>query len=309
MSKKTTLSRDAVDLLLELLELPEPVLSARAFELRADPAAQLAAAGLLAPYDNEEVTTSVGDHDDPPIALTWSEDTQKLSYFSPAVGMVAVSPEKVLRRIVRIDQTFAALMSGMDLSRNVPAQLIEGTLWEVGDARLGRGAARVPVWFAPRLWDRAVQRQVLGAARDRPHVRHRVVLTSSRSARVRDVLVPGATVVPIRDVLERPEGLAISAQILSARVSGVALQTEVGPIVLSRDGRQLRINGGDPILFRAERQIAAMRRLVEAYRRGERLRVGEFTPESSPSQFFGGKKWGLLSPYVKTRFGLWGFEL
>ena len=89
MSEKTALSPEAVNLLLELLEAPEPVLSARAFELRAAPAAQLVAAGFLVPHDLEEVTTSVGEYDDPPIELTWSEVTGGLSY---SVRHPALSP-------------------------------------------------------------------------------------------------------------------------------------------------------------------------------------------------------------------------
>jgi len=231
-----------------------------------------------------------------------------MSYSSPAVGRVSVSAQQLLRRVVAMERTFAALVSHMDLSRRIPFELVKGTLWEVGDARLRKRVARVPIWFARRLWDRAVQGQVAALARDRPHLHRRVVLTTSRSARVRDVEVPGAAVIPIRDVLECPEGLAISAEILEARLTGVAAATEVGPIDLSLDGRQLRINGGDPLLFRTERQIAAIRRLVEAYRRGERLRVKEFAENGNPSRLFGTEKWARLSPFLKSRGGLWGFE-
>ncbi len=212
------LSREAVDLLLELLELPEPVLSAQAFELRAPAAARLVAAGLLVPADHEEVTTLVGEHEDPPIVLTWSEDKPGLSYFSSAGGLVTVPAEQLLRRAVSIDETLARLMSGIDVSRGRPTELIGGTLWEIGDARLCDRRARVPIWFVRRLWDRAVLQQVLDAGRRRPNPRYRALLTSSRSARVHDVVVPGAAVVSIRDVLEQPESLAISADILDARI-------------------------------------------------------------------------------------------
>ena len=184
----------------------------------------------------------------------------------------------------------------MDLSRAVPVELVNGVLWELGDARLSRLAARVPAWFARRLWERAAQAEVLEFARRRPHLRQRVVLTSTRFARVRDFVLPGAAVVFIHDVLERPESLVISAEILSARLSGVAPSTEVGPIAVSADGRQLRINGGHPILFHSERQIGAIRRLVEAYRRGERLRVRDFTQDRSPSQFLAARSRGYSLP-------------
>ena len=109
------LSSEAVEFLLQLLELPEPLLSAGGVELRPTPTAQLIAAGLLEPHDHEEVATSMADHDDVPVSLIWSEQSGSLAYFSPAVGLVAVPAEQLLRRCVAIGPTFAALTAGMGL--------------------------------------------------------------------------------------------------------------------------------------------------------------------------------------------------
>ena len=187
--------------------------------------------------------------------------------------------------------------------------MIQGLLWEIGDARLGRRLARVPIWFARRLWDRAVQRQVAETARARPHPRQRVIITSSRATRVRDITILGAIVVPLRDVLSRPESLAVDADILDARLSGISVQSDRGPVVLSADGTRLRINGGPVIAFKSPLQIAAIRRLVAAYQAGELVPVIELTEHGNPSRLFGAKKWAELSPYLKSTNGLWGFEL
>lgn len=54
----------------------------------------------------------------------------------------------------------SATLRGPDLA------VIEGVLWEVGEVRLGRRPALVPLWFARRLSDAAVLRHVADAARE-----------------------------------------------------------------------------------------------------------------------------------------------
>lgn len=309
MSEAPALSAEAVELLLDLLELPEPLLAADLVELRPAPAARLIAAGLLAAHDHEAIATSMADHDDAPVSLAWSEAAGGLAYFSPSQGPVAVPPEQLLRRRVDMGRVLAAVTAELDLPRGrAPFELLDGLLWEIGDGRLGRRQARTPLWFARRLWDRSVQRRVAEAARARPHPRQRVILTSSRSARLRETAFLGTIVVALRDVLARPEGLAASSVILDARLGGVRALRHQGPVALSSDGRQLRINGGDPILFRSERQITAIRRLVEAYHAGERLRIAEITDARTLGVLFGGEKWKQLSRHLKSADGLWGFE-
>lgn len=301
---------EAVDLLLQVLELREPVLSGATAELSPGPAAVLAAAGLLVPHGHEDVSASQADHDDTPVSLIWSEAHGGFAYFSPAVGLAPVPQERQVRYRVDAAVMLDAMAARLDRPSNQAAfPLIDGVLWEIGEVRLGRRPVRVPVWFARRLADPAVLRQVADAARARPHNRLRVILTSARASRVAEIEIPGAAVVPLRDVLAAPDDLAISPDILDARLGGAPAQPGAGPVALSPDGRQLRINGGPPISFRSEDQIAAIRKLVDAYRRGERLRIRELTDHGSLARLFGGKKWALLKPHITTVNGLWGFDL
>lgn len=302
------LGAEAVDFLLELLELREPLLSGAAAELRPGAAGRLMAAALLAPHDHEGGSASLADHDDVPVSLIWSERHAALAYFSPAVGLVPVPHHRLVRHKVDVEAVLAAVTAEMDLPRGrTPHALVEGVLWEVGDVRIGKRPARIPLWFARRLSDPAVERQVADAARARPHNRQRVILTSTRPVRVRDVAIPGAAVVSLCDVRIAPGGLAVSPDILDARLSGVP-PIASGPLVLSPDGTKLSINGGDPILFRSEAQIEVIRQLVDAFYAGTRLRARDLTHHHSLQTFFGKAKWARLAPFLKTDGGLWGFE-
>jgi hypothetical protein len=203
-----------------------------------------------------------------------------------------------------------AVTEKLDRPSSRPAYpLIDGVLWEIGEVRVGRRPARVPLWCARRLGDPAVRRQVADAARARPHNRLRVVLASTRPARLTDVTIPGAIVVALRDVHAAPDRLAVSPDLLDARLRGAPADEGGRPLVLSPDGRQLRIHDHPPIAFKSDAQIAAIRKLVEAFYRGERLPIGELTDHGSLARLFGGKKWALLKPHINAVTHLWGFEL
>ncbi|GIX10697.1 hypothetical protein FHS88_000709 [Roseomonas alkaliterrae] len=302
------LDAEAVDLILEILELREPLLSGAAAELGPRAAALLKAAGLLVPHDHEAVSASLADHEDTPVSLIWSEAAGGFAYFSPAVGPVAVPRERLVRHRVDIDVVLDAVAERLDRPRNRPAfPLVDGLLWELGDVRIGRRRERDPLWFTRRLGDPAVNRQVAEAARARPNTRQRVILTSTRPARLTNVAIPGAVVVALHDVLAAPDRLAVSPDILDARLRGVP-PVAAGPLVLSPDGTKLSINDGDPILFRSEAQKEAIRKLVDAFYAGTRLRARDLTHHHSLQTFFGKAKWSRLAPFLKSDGGLWGFE-
>ena len=289
MSDRRSLGAEAVDLLLQVLELKEPLLSGAAAGLSPRPASVLVAAGLLAPHGHEDVSASLADHEDTPVSLIWSEAHGGFAYFSPAVGLAPVPEERLVRYRVDLTGMLDAVAEKLDRPSSRPAfPLVDGVLWEIGEVRLGRRPARVPLWFARRLGDPAVRRQVAEAARARPHNRLRVVLTSTRPARMTDVTIPGTVVVALRDVLDAPERLAVSPDILDARLRGAPADEDGRPLVLSPDGRQLRIHGHPPIAFKSDAQIAAIRSLA---------------------RLFGGKRWALLRPHINAVNHLWGFEL
>ena len=309
MSDGPYLSEEAISFLLELLEQNEPLLSAGSAKMKAEATAILDAAGLLVPYDHELIVVSPDDHADMPVSVTWSERHGALTYFSPSAGIVVVPTEDVQRRRVDIGQVIAAISAGWDVPENRPPfALIDDVLWEITDVRLGGRGARSPVWFVRRVWDRDVRLQVSERMQARPLQTQRLILTSSRGERIADVEIPGAMIVPIRDVLVRPNDLAVSGEMLSARLHGVPAPEVIGPIFLSVDGTQLRIHGGPVIPFKKGQQMEAIRLLVAAYRHQKRVPIGDLSTHHSLSRLFGAKKWTLLKPYVKSVNGHWGFE-
>lgn len=308
MSDGTQLTAGAVSLLFGLLEQNEPVISAGAARMHQEEVANLEETGLLVPHDHELVVSALDDHDDAPVSVTWSERHHALTYFSPSTGIVVVPPENVQRRRVEIGRVLAAITIDWDVpDGRQPFSLIGDILWEITDVRFGR-RARLPIWFARRLWDRDIRRQIIDMAKARPLLTPRVIVTSSRTERINDVEIPGVVIVPIREVLTRPEGLKITGDILDARLRGAPVMAGAGPIALSADGTELSINGGPAILFKPGHQFDAIQLLVTAYRCGERVPVGKLSAHRNLSRLFGAKKWAQLSPYIKSVNGLWGFE-
>ena len=311
MSEPASLSLQAaaVRLLLEVLELPEPVLAAAAIQHEPELADELTTHTLLVHHDFEEVTASTADDSDVPVALNWSERSGTLSYFSGSAGHTLVEKESIRRWRVDFDAVLAAATAALDLQKaDRPFELVESLLWEVGAVKLDRRRPRTPIWFARRLWDVSVRQDVQEAARRRPHLQQRLLLTSSRSERIGTVHIPGFVTVALEDVIARPTSLAVDADILAARLTQAPSTGVSGPIALSPDGRQLRINGGAPLAFRSAAHIAAIERLVKAYQTGQRVRATELTHHGSLSRLFGAKRWSELMPYLKSINGLWGFE-
>ena len=135
-----------------------------------------------------------------------------------------------------------------------------------------------------------------------------MLLTSSRRDRVNELTFPGLVVMSLQDVLKRPDSLVIDREMLSGRLGSPLEPETAGPIALSPDGKTLRINHDPPIVFRSDVQIAAIRRLVDAYHCGTGLRAADLTDLGSLNRLFGTRKWKALSPYLKSDDGLWSFE-
>ncbi|MFT8247234.1 hypothetical protein [Roseomonas sp. BN140053] len=305
-----TLTSGAVALLLTLLEQRELFISGAAAEMHPDEVPLLVGAGLLVPDGHEDVAAVPGDDDDVPVSLFWSDTLGGLAGFSPTGGPVLVPPERLLRRRVDVAVALAAIAAELDLpARWQPTVQVEGLAWELGEVRLRNRPQRNSLWFARRLSERAVQRQVEAALAARPHPRLRVLLTSTRDTSLDELSLPGTSIVPVRDVLVAPDSLTVSGGILAARISGTTPSQHGGPIQLSEDGRTLVILDGDPIHFRSEPQIAVVRKLVAAHKSGKRFRARDLTEHGSLRRFFGEEKWALLAPHLSSVGGRWGFDV
>ena len=305
------LSSEAVSLLLDALESPRPHLSGAVAVAKPQEIALLVESGLLARHGHEADAALPHDDEDLPRPVLACGDPPSPTAFDPTSGLVRVAPERLVVWAVAVPALLAAVGSDLDLptGRRPPFALVDDLLWEIGDGRLGGRKERTPIWFCRRLWDPAARRRVLAMAAARPHARQRILLASSRPERLRDIAVPGAIVVPIRDVLRAPDEFVVSGHILGARIGGVALSGSGDPIQLSEDGTALVILGGEPIYFRSPRQIDVIKNLVAASRTGKRLRASDLSPHKTLRRLFGEEKWTRLSPHLRSIKGFWAFDV
>ena len=311
-----SLTLSALELLLNTVETPEAAISGVVLDdYYASEAAVLKETGLLKPHGHEAVSVSQADHDDAPVTLSWSAEDEGLGYFSPAAGWVTVPEDQVARFQVDVPTVIRELMGQVVWpARLGPVPLVPDLLWEIGDVRLGRRTQRVPIWFARRLHEPSVWRQIKDLAKARPATRLRVVLTSTPSHRFPDETIAGHLLVGIRDVIDFASGLAVHPDILASRLDGSHQPDIDQALYLSPDGRKLVINGTVTIDFKTDIQIKIIGQLVAGFREGKRFSVQELLTEAGSGatglhRAFGAKKWALLKPYLKSSNGLWGFEL
>ena len=91
------MDRKAVELLFNIVETPNATISgAVLYEYFGSQAGQLISAKLLEHCGNQLATTSMADHDDAPVSLTWSAEHNDYGYFSPSAGWVTVPGEQTL---------------------------------------------------------------------------------------------------------------------------------------------------------------------------------------------------------------------
>lgn len=310
------LSPAALELLLSVVETPEATITGAVLvDHFGAVSGSLLDAGLLKPHDHETAAASLADHNDAPVTLTWCPDGGGLGYFSPTGGWITVPDERIARFRVDFQVFLARLMVQADVSsRAGSVPLVPDLLWEVGDVRLGRRTQRVSIWFGRRLHDPSVWRQIGDMVKARPASRMRILLTSTPSPRLPREPLPGHLVVGVRDVIDFDTGLSVHPNILASRLDGSQRPEVDVALYLSPDGRQLVINGTVIIDFRSDTHIKIIADLVAGFQEGKRFRAEDLLTRAGSSvgslqRAFGSKKWAVLSPYLKSNNGLWGFEL
>ena len=312
----TAIDRKVVELLLSVLESPSAKISGSLLsDYHPKQQAQLLAANLLKHCGHAPVAVSLADHDDEPVLLTWSGEHEAYGYFSPSAGWITIPNERLAIFGVNYPAVLAQMMVQFDLaSRGGATALVSDVLWEMGDARIGRRKARLSIWFARRLSDSAVWRQIADAASRRPVTPIRILLTSTSSTRLPDQPIPGHLVVPVGDVIDFGAGLAIRPDILTARLDGTPSVDVKARLHLSPDGRRLIIDGSVTINFKSDIHIAIIRKLVDGFQKGDRYGARELLDHAHSSvktlrQAFGNDKWKTLEPYLTSIDDLWGFDL
>lgn len=153
MKEVASISRDAFNLLLQVVEHPRMMIGAGT--LMDDfprQAPELMESGCLIPAGNQTVASIADDDDASFYELVWDSEHKQHKYFTAESGWVFISSDSTKRFVVDGDHVMKLLQRYLD----IPASqrftcLNDGALWHLGPARFGNH--RVHIYFARRLHD------------------------------------------------------------------------------------------------------------------------------------------------------------
>ena len=312
-STPATLNRQAIDLLIEVLEAPIAKISAAALQgLPQEVCAQLKATGLIKPDGHEPVATSMADQEDRPVPLTWSPDHGAFGYFSPSAGWVSVRHSDIETYRVDLAAFVTALTAKLRFSpRKMLSALVADLLWDTGTAQIG-SRRLTPLMFGRRLHDVATWSSVERILEARGLHERRLILTTTRLDRLPKA--PSQQVFTfVADMLGESEGLAIAPAALVARFDGLPSVEQGEPIRLIADGREVHFFG-KKFRFTGLRQREIIGLIYKRYKQGQRwtssaeiLEALEFPERARIRDYFTqNPAWNEL---ITERNGMCGFCL
>jgi len=260
----------AVALCRDIVEAPGcRISSAVLFDYHREAGQNLIETGVLTADDHDPVAVSAVDHDDEPVSLTWSPEHGGYGYFSPSAGWVAVPAEKLQQFHVDMGALIARLVDRLDLPSTArPTERISDVLWEIGDARLPGRNGRVPTWFARRLGDADVWRQVVAYLAGRPPSDFRVVITTSAAAQLQRDELSRHDIIEIRDVDDHGFGLVVEPSYLAAQLTSGASSSEEDPVRHASGFRHVWV-GDREFRFNGDKHRQIVEYLFNAWARGE----------------------------------------
>jgi hypothetical protein len=260
-----------IGVLLSMLEAPQPILSAAA--LHSFPpriGVELMAQGFIKPAGYEAAATSIADHSDSPVTLTWSPGEQAFGYFCPAEGWITVPNADIVRYRVDLAVVISALTAKMNISRQKePSEWVADHLWEVGKVRFEGRAHLTDIAFGRRLHNVTSWQAIKRFLEARPSEQRRVILTSTDPDRLPEAPA-GNLLISVCNIIGTCEGLAIDPQIISARFDRVRMADSNEAIVLIGDAREVRFFGETFRFPRGVRQRQIIGFIHDRYRRGQR---------------------------------------
>jgi hypothetical protein len=199
-------------------------------------------------------------------SVIWSAERGGYAYFSEEEGWVDLSPDETSVFTIDVQKLAVRLTEELEVR---PAggfvELVPGTLWDLGCARLPKLTKRVSIWVTRRLHDPEVRDGLYQAALNRPPGDLRLILSLS-NAEISGWALPNQVVASVSSLVSVAEPFKIDTGIASAR-----LRLPVGgvdKVKLSADGGHLVVQGRS-YRFRGVRQRAIVRQLVEAWKDGE----------------------------------------
>jgi hypothetical protein len=270
-SEAPRIGREALDLLLAVLELPTFALSATAVEeLHPEAAAALQAAGLLHAEGHEESVPSAADHDDGPVSVTWCPDQGGYGIFTATAGWTAIPEQRLTRYVVRPEEVMARAAAGLRRAAgSIASCILPGTIWNLGEVQLPGRTHHVPLWFVRRLAHDGGWQQFTAAIRARPPAHQRLVLTSTSLDRLPGPLVPRHTVVSLHDIFAGQDDLRIAPEILADRLDGTSMAVAGGQLQVFGDGREVRFRGEVFSFPKGDTQRRVIMLLYDACLKGE----------------------------------------
>lgn len=263
----------AVDLLLTIAEMPRAAIAgAILMDHYGAVAPALLERGLLAAGGHEPTTTSMADHDDVPVTVTWSPEHRAVGYFSPTAGWVVVPTDRLSTYVLAFDKLLPEMLAPLFASRHrsvVP--LLPGLLWEVGEVQLPGRAKPVPLWVGRRFGDPNVWSQFAGLTHTRAAPGLRIVLSLTPGARIPAEILNGHAIISVKDVARHADGLMIDPDLLAARVASGGRSTDA-LITVAAEGAAVTVRG-KRYKFTGSKQRAIIRQLYESWESGEPERL------------------------------------
>lgn len=264
----TSLSKRAIDLLLRAIEARSMSLQASALHQVSRSAANaLIAAKLLVPSGHIPVVPGMDDYEDEPIVATWSAELKSFGYHDSTGRWVKVANQEIAACRVDYGLALAKMLVAFERAGpSRPTPLVSDLVWEVGTIKLAGAKAPVPVWFARRLGDPAVWAQLEALIGRKPPQEIRIILTSTPGGRIPATAQKRNHIINVADVAGDPAKLAISPQVLGARVFPGQAQRRF-PIDHSDDYGIVWLRG-ETLTFKSPKQRRLLNVLFDAYEAG-----------------------------------------
>ena len=224
----------------------------------------LIAAKLLVPSGHVPVVAGMDDYEDEPLEATWSPELRSFGYHDSTGRWVKVAHEDIAACKVDYGLALAKMLVAFERAGpSRPTPLVSDLIWEVGTIKLAGAKAPVPVWFARRLGDPGVWAQLEALIGRKPPQEIRIILTSTPGERIPETAQKRNHIINVADVAGDPAKLAISPQILGARVFPGQVQRRF-PIDHSDDYGIVWLRG-ETLTFGSDKQRQLLGLLFGAY--------------------------------------------
>jgi hypothetical protein len=259
------LSKRAIDLLLRAIEARSMSLQTSALHQVSRSATDaLITAKLLVPSGHVPVVAAMDDYEDEPVEATWSAELKSYGYHDSTGRWIKVAHEDIAACRVDYGLALAKMLVAFERAGpSRPTPLVSDLIWEVGIIKLAGAKSPVPIWFARRLGDPAVRAKLEALIGRKPPQEIRIILTSTPCERIPQTAQKRNHIINVADVAGDPAKLAISPQVLGARVFPGQVQRRF-PIDHSDDYGIVWLRG-ETLTFGSDKQRQLLGLLFDAY--------------------------------------------